>query len=151
MTTITKVFALAGIFVVWMLVTITAASSSPQRGTGQEWVSRSPEQRDTFIDGFVTGYVMGTNSACDATNYGWEVGKTHRPGEDPSARCSARVELYSKDLKSYTTVLTQFYTEHPEYQNIPVVYLMRFLSDIQFKTADELYQMALKGDLRIIF
>ena len=151
MTRITKVFALGGIFAVWMVITIAASSSSPQRGTGQEWVSWSPEQRDTFLDGFVTGYVMGTNRACDATNDLWEVGKAHRPGEDPSARCSARLELYSKDLKSYTTVLTQFYTEHPEYQNIPVVYLMRFLSDNQFKTADELYQMALKSDLRTIF
>jgi len=109
------------------------------------WHGRTPSLE------FVTGYVMGTRKACDATNDLWEVGKAHRPGEDPSARCSARLELYSKNAKSYTSVLTQFYTEHPDYQNIPVVYLMRFLSDSQFKTADELYQMALKGDLRTFF
>jgi hypothetical protein len=151
MARITRVFALAGTSAVLMLITVAASVISPQRGTGQEWVSWSPEQRGTFIDGFVTGYVMGARRACDVTNDLFEVGKMQRLGKDPSARCSARLELYSKDLQSYTTVLTDFYTQHPNYQNIPVVYLMRFLSDSQFKTSDELYQMALKGELRTIF
>ena len=61
------------------------------------------------------------------------------------------MDLYSKDADVYAIVLTDFYTKHPEYQNVPYSYLLSFLSDRQFKTADELYQMALKGQLRTHF
>jgi hypothetical protein len=147
----TRGFVGAGVVAIFMLITVGASVTKPQAGTGYEWVLWTPEQRSSFIDGFWTGYVMGTRRACDVTDDLFEVGKMHRVGEDPSARCLARLELYSKDARLYTAVLTDFYTQHPEYRNIPVVYLMRFLTDSKFKTADELYQMALKGELRTIF
>jgi hypothetical protein len=151
MATTKTIFVWAGAVAMLLLVSIAASVTPPQPGTGHEWVSWSPEQRLTFMDGFWAGYVMGTHNACDVTNDLWEVGKMHRIGDDPSGRCLARVELYSKDPQSYATVLTDFYTPHPEYRNVPVVYLMRFLSDSKPKTADELYQMALKGQLRTVF
>lgn len=147
----TRTFVRASGVVVWLLVTIAASAAPPQRGSGHEWVSWSPEQRTRFMDGFWTGYVMGTRRACDVTNDLWEVGKMHRIGDNPSARCFARLELYSKDPKLYATVLTEFYTQHPEYQKIPVVYLMRFLSDSRFRSADELYQMAVRGEMGTAF
>ena len=52
------------------------------------------------------------------------------------------------DLKVYTGVITEFYTKHPQYRGIPFVDLLRWLSDRNYKTANELYQMALKGELR---
>ena len=52
------------------------------------------------------------------------------------------------DFSAYADVITEFYTKHPEYQGIPFVDLMKSLSDRTYKTADQLYQMALKGELR---
>ena len=79
----------AGAVAVLLLVSVAASVTPPSLGTGYDWVSWSPKQRTTFMDGFWTGYVMGTRRACDATNDLWEVGKVHRIGDDPSARCLA--------------------------------------------------------------
>ena len=70
---------------------------------------------------------------------------------NPSGPCLARLESYSKHSDAYTTVLTDFYTSHPEYRGIPSAYLLEFLSDRRFKTADQIYQMALKGEIRSTF
>jgi hypothetical protein len=150
MTKQTRNLMRVGAVAIFVFVTI-GASVTQQAGTGHEWISWTPEQRSSFIDGFWAGYVMGTRRACEVADDLFEAGKMHRVGDDPSARCSARLELYSKDVSSYTAVLTDFYTQHAEYRNIPVVYLMRFLSDGKFKTADELYRMAMKGELRTVF
>jgi hypothetical protein len=117
------------------------------------------------MGGFIDGYLRGSHQACDATDDLFEVGKWHRLGDDrhpseiPSARCLARLDMYSKyklvesrpDFSAYTDVITEFYTRHPEYQDIPYVYLLEFLSDNKYKTAEQLYQMALKGEIRTSF
>ena len=43
------------------------------------------------------------------------------------------------------------WTAVPEYNDIPFTYLMYFLSDSKHKTADELYQMALRKEIQISF
>jgi hypothetical protein len=52
------------------------------------------------------------------------------------------------DFSAYTTIITEFYTKYPEYQNVAKAHLLYFLSDRNFKTADQLYQMAVKGKIR---
>jgi hypothetical protein len=59
-------------------------------------------------------------------------------------------ETSGLDVSAYTDAITEFYTKHPEYQGIPFVNLMKSLSDRNYKTADQLYQMALKGELHPI-
>jgi hypothetical protein len=67
------------------------------------------------------------------------------------------METYSKvsyaealegDFTAYTSVITEFYSHHPEYRGIPFMNIMKLLGDSSFKTADQLYQMALKGEIR---
>jgi hypothetical protein len=114
------------------------------------------------VNGFITGYQRGSLSACEVADELFEVGKPdrlgdeHHPSEIPSARCLARMEEYSKaryaeasgpDFSAYVDVITEFYTNHPEYKGIPFVDLMKSLGDHNYKTADQLYQMALKGEL----
>lgn len=120
-------------------------------GAGQEWLSWSPTERSAFMNGFVTGYLRGTSAACNAADELFEANKPHSATDRPSERCRGRVDLYSKDSDAYTTVLTEFYTKHPEYQGIPSAYLLSFLSDSRYKTADQLYQMAIKGEMRTNF
>jgi hypothetical protein len=112
------------------------------------------------------GYRRGSHGACEvAQELFGEPGKMYRLGDEhhasdlPLARCLARMEEYSKgkyteaaglDVSAYTDTITEFYTKHPEYQGVPFVNLMKSLSDRNYETADQLYQMAQKRELRPI-
>ena len=147
----TRVFLLTWVLLSVTIVSSVCSASRRRDATGQEWLSWNPAERSAFTIGFIDGYLRGTRKACDAANDLFEVGKGHRLGEDPSARCQSRIESYSKDADAYIAVLTDFYTKYPAYRNIPFIYLFFFLSDNQFKTADQLYKMALKGEMRTNF
>jgi hypothetical protein len=147
-----------GAFALFLANPAAAQVRPEQRDRGGEWLSWSPGERSTYINGFISGYLRGSHEACLAANDVFEVGKPHRLGNDPAARCEARLDTYSKfrtgsgpDPTFYTQVITDFYTKHPEYQGVPFVYLLLFLTDRQYKTDDQLYQMALKGALRTNF
>ncbi len=159
--------ARSGAFVILVVVICAAAQVRPdQLDRGGEWLAWSPGERATFVNGFMAGYRQGSHGACEAAQelFG-EPGKMYRLGDDrhpsemPTARCLARTEEYSKakfseasglDVTAYTDVITEFYTKHPAYQGVPFVNLLNLLSDRNHKTADQLYQMALKGELRPI-
>jgi hypothetical protein len=160
-----KYLAGIGAFVIFVVVICVAAQVRPEQlDRGGEWLSWSPGERATFVNGFIAGYRQGSHGACDvAQELFGEPGKMYRlgdenhPSEMPSARCLARMEEYSKakytetsgpDFSAYADVITEFYTKHPEYQAIAFVNLLKSLSDRNYKTADQLYQMALKGELR---
>jgi len=129
---------------------------------GGEWLSWSANERNRYVDGFISGYLKARLTACNAADNLFEVGQTHRLGDDqhptevPSGRCLAVVDTYSRykylnssiNFTAYTNVITEFYTKHPEYEGIPFPHLIEVLSDKKCSTADQLYQMALKGELR---
>jgi len=153
----------AGALAVLLILGNGEQVSREQVDRGGEWLSWSPGEQAVYVDGFITGYLQGSLSACETADKLFEVNKPHslgdehRPSEIPSARCLARMETYSKasyregfgpDFTAYTDVITEFYTKHPEYRGIPFVNLMKLLSDRNYKTSDQLYQMAMKGELR---
>ncbi len=157
---------LAGTGALAMLVIICVAAQvrPEQLERGGEWLSWSQGERNAYVYGLISGYLKGSLEACNAADALFEVGQGHRlgdeqhPSEIPSARCLARRDNYSKckyisstvDCSPYTTVITEFYTKHHEYQGIPFPNLMDSLSDSKHKTTDQLYQMALKGEIRPI-
>jgi len=155
----TRIMLVTGTLVLMLIITLSAQVPPAQIDRGQEWLSWSPAEKAIYVNGFLTGYSNGSHAACLLTEELFEVGKRHQLEDQPSARCYARLETYTKftrsnsgsDFSNYTNVITDFYTQHPEYQNIPFFYLMRYLSDRQYKTSDELYRMALKGELRTNF
>lgn len=154
----------AGALAILLIVGSAAQVPWEQVDRGGEWLSWSPGQRATYVDGFITGYLQGTDDACDVAeklfgdpNKTYSLGDEHHPSDMPSARCLARMETYSKaryrggaglNFTPYTDVITEFYTKHPEYRGIPFVNLIKLLSDRKCKSADQLYQMAVKGELR---
>ena len=150
---------LIGACVAILFVTDAGAATPAELGGGKEWLAWTPAERNVYVRGFIEGYWRGSQSACRLADDLFEVNKPHRVGQGPSGRCEARLEEYTKiettdsgpDLSAYTTVLTEFYTKHPEYQNIPTVYILSFLSNRNYKTADQLYQMAVKGEMRTHF
>lgn len=160
---LTKYLVGVGAPVILVIICVADQVRTDQVDRGGEWLSWSPGQRTTYVNGFITGYLQGSHRACDVADELFEVGKPHRLGDQrdsgdmPSARCLARMEEYSKaryteasgpDFTAYTDVITEFYTKHPEYRGIPFLNLMKLLSDRNYKTADQLYQMALKEELR---
>jgi hypothetical protein len=55
MATATRVFIVSEAIAVLLLIAMGALGASPQPGTGEEWLLWTPEQRNTFIEGYVTG------------------------------------------------------------------------------------------------
>jgi hypothetical protein len=156
-----RVFLIATAFIGMTFVNSAAQVRPDQLDRGGEWLSWNPRERATLVIGFIGGYRKGSHSACEAAQqlFGkpgkmYRLGDEHHPSEMPSARCLARMEEFSKarytedsgpDVSVYTAAITDFY---PEFQGILYVDLIMSLSDRSNKTADQLYQMALKGDLR---
>jgi hypothetical protein len=154
-----KTVPVIGVCAVLLLLTGAAAGSPPGLDEGKDWLTWTPAERSVYVRGFIEGYWRGSDSACRLADELFEVGKPHRLGQTPRGRCEARLAEYTKikttdsglDFSAYTTVITEFYTKHPEYQNIPKVYLLSFLTNRSYKTADQLYEMAVKGEMRTHF
>ncbi len=146
-----------------LVLSLGAQVRQDQVERGGEWLSWTPAERNTFVYGFIDGYMGGTLDACYIADDLFEVGKPHRLGDErhptevPSGRCLDHVDRdYSRinftksrtDASPYVDVITEFYTKHPEYGGVDFVHLLRLLNDKNHKTADQLYGMAIKGKLR---
>jgi hypothetical protein len=145
-----------------LLAIVLSGSSKPkltpdQRFRGDEWLSWSPTERHIYVVGMIDGYLRARLDACNTTDELFDVGQPHRlghgsdPGEFPSARCLAATDTYSRfragdfsdsSTDIYTSVLTQFYEKHPQYRKLPFPLLVGYLRDRNFKTADQLAEIA---------
>lgn len=141
----------------------THGSSAPSQYRGTQWIAWDEPQRDAFVAAYVDGYKSGTDDACMATDRSLDLKKGPIPEHEkdeivlPSGVCRASADDYSSCkagaskghvCSAYTRVITAFYTKHPEYQNIPYEYLMRYLTDKEHKSAEALYSMAKYGEMR---
>jgi hypothetical protein len=151
-----------GIILLVGLCACAAAQATPEQlGRGGEWLSWTPVQRNAYVYGLVDGYLMGFHRACDLADQLFEVGKPHRLGDEhhptevPSGRCLAHRGEFSKksldkeghlDISAYTDVITVFYEHHASCHDFPFALLLQALSS-KYATADELYELALKGGL----
>jgi hypothetical protein len=145
---------------------ITAQLKQAQLGRGDEWLSFRPEQRQTYVYGFIDGYLEGTLSSCDLANELFEKGRSHTLGDGhhrsdmPTARCLVHRGEFSKlfsdmkhdtgghmDVAIYTDVITDFYERHGNCREYPFGFLMEELS-LKYSTADQLYEAASHGLLK---
>lgn len=155
MARIPKTFVMVVASALLMVVRFAGAASQPASGSGQQWMSWSPAQRNTYVHGFIAGYWNGSEATCKKLDQIFEVGQPHRVGDSSTARCENHLENYTKlklsdsglDVSAYTSVLTEFYTKPPEYQNIQGGYLLSLLTDGRYQTAAQLYQMAVKREI----
>jgi len=138
-------------------------STGTLRHKGQEWLVWSRSERVHFIAAYIDGYEEGVHNACAAADglLDLKASRSYDHAKDeivlPSGVCWKGVAHYSRfkpnssgdpDVSAYTGVITRFYTDHAEYQDIPFEYLMQYLTDEQHKTADELGNMARAGEIR---
>ncbi len=145
-----------------LLLSAVSESCSPNsqrveffRHPGLPWLAWTPQERENFVYGYIQGYGHGVNEACLAADDLFEKDKPHQLGHDdvsstfPSARCRASVAQYPNvkidlskgpDFSAYTTVITEFYTKHPDYRDTPYTLLMDSLAGRKGLTADDIYR-----------
>ena len=144
-----------------VLVLLLGANDArrPDQLDGDEWIAWTQGERNAYVIGSIEGYWRASHDACRLADDLFEVGKRHRLGQEPSGRCQNHLENYSKmrminssvDVCAYTSVITEFYGKHPEFRNIPKGYLMSFLTDQKYKTADQLSEMAMRKEIHTQF
>lgn len=152
-----------GVLIILVTARTSGQLSLKDAERGGQWLSWGEAERAAYVEGFISGSLQGSHQACDladqlfATAKTYHLGDDKRPSDMPSARCLARTVTYSRmffnndanlELSAYTDVITEFYMKHPEYDGILFPSLLEMLSDKKSKTASELYEMALKGELR---
>ena len=129
-------------------------------GLGNYWLALNPNERATYVAGFIDGYLGGTNQLCKSADQLFKVRDPKRvssnviPGFEASAVCLASRSDYSREYSSsgldfshYVNAITEFYTKYPDYRAVSVAGLMLSLADGKSENCDQLYQHALKGDL----
>jgi len=159
MSRITRACLATGACAVLLLNTGAAPATRDKADPGAEWLAWSPSERAIYVRGFFEGYGNGGQAACKLADDLFEVGKLHHLGEAPRTRCEDHLEKYTKitisdsglDFSAYTEVITDFYTKHPEYWNITYGYIMSLLNDRNYKTADQLYRLAVEGRISTHF
>lgn len=132
---------------------------------GGEWLAWTPTERAIYVDGYIMGYGSGAADTCSKADGLFEVNQSHGFDDHdqstlPSARCRASLDRYTKGTvepnlsvnnDAYSAVITRFYEKYPKYRNIPFFYLLSELSDSKYKSADNLYSLAERGELRTVF
>lgn len=134
-------------------------AASPVYFGGADWMAWNNSQRDAVVVGYIDGLREGIGEACEFAEGPNDMrnGALSDPSHDAVAKCRANTTKYSRCNEGtskgpicgfYAQVITTFYTKHPEYQNMPIEYLMYYLSDKEHKNADDLCAMAKSGALR---
>lgn len=132
-------------------------------GRGREWLSWTPVQRRAYVYGFADGHMLGFSNACHLADQLFETDKPHRLGDErhptevPSGRCLAHRgefqhikfdgEGHFVGVNEYADVITTFYEKHTTCRDFPFPFLLQALGS-KYVTADQLYNLALKGELK---
>ena len=130
---------------------------------GGEWLSWTSVQRNAYVYGFADGYMLGFSDACHLADQLFETDKPHRLGDEqhptevPSGRCLAHRGEFSQikfdgdghlvGVADYADVITAFYERHTTCRDFPFPFLLQALGT-KFATADQLFDLALKGGLK---
>jgi hypothetical protein len=159
--------SLLGVFLVFLLfgchMHYVGANSAGHKSFGEQWLSWSAAEQYNFVVAYTQGYETGMFNACRAVNDLSKDDDLKDAEHDamvhtfPYERCRSAVGEYTKvkfdptrepDVSAYTNTITEFYSKHTEYRNIPYLYLMELLNDKEHKTAEQIYSMARAGEIR---
>jgi len=144
-----------------MLAILTALVAcnrpSAKVGSGEEWRSWKPEQRQTFVAAYLYGYSLAQHDLCGPTDV--EDNLTNRPHtnlDDPNP-CRTPRDTYTHigsqlgpyfDTAAFTapyvSVIDDFY-KHPECRVMPYGELMTHLVDKEYMSGDDMYRLLQSG------
>jgi hypothetical protein len=124
--------------------------------------SWSASEKNTYVAGFIDGYLIGTTEICKAADRfvkGGDIGSSGdrlETNSSASAACFTSGGDYSKqysgrawvDFGAYVNVITEFYIRHPDSRAVSFRRLLLSLRDGACNSEGQLYQKGLRGDLR---
>jgi hypothetical protein len=153
------VFLLLGLVIAW---SYPNPAAQVQTDPGAQWLSWSAGEKNSYVAGFIDGYLAGTTEVCKAADGFEKEGNISSRGDrlatnsSASAACFASGGDYSKqysakaevDFGAYANIITEFYTKHPDYRAVSFRQLLLSLRDGACNSEGQLYQKALRGDLR---
>lgn len=161
-----RTLSLVGITLFLAICNFSAQYRESKVGRGDEWLGWTSEQRNSYVYGFIDGWLGGTLTSCNLADTLFETGKSHTLGDGdhstdmPSTRCLAHRGEFSRlfserkfdqhgrlDVSIYTTVLTSFYEKHTRCREYPYGKLLELLSSKYF-SADELYDGIKNGGIK---
>jgi hypothetical protein len=152
-----------------VVLVIGCNRQKPTLGSGDEWRSWKPNQKRSYIVGFVDGWSTSSSKACDKIDDFTTIAQDNKADPShkfdnvlplPSARCREASDKFSKeqlsgvdqtslrgmfvDVSVYTNVLDDFY-RHPECRPMPYSILLAHLNDNEFKSGEDLYKFVRSG------
>ena len=153
----------AGSLLVGLVIALSYLKPVAQRqaSPGGQWLSWTASEKNAYVGGFIDGYLTGTTEICQAAGHflkGENICSSDDRWETPSsasAACFASGGDYSKqysgkagvDFSVYANIITEFYTQHPDYRVVSFRKLMLSLRDGGCNSEGQLHQKALQGDL----
>jgi hypothetical protein len=131
----------------------------PANPGGLSWTA---SEKHAYVGGFIDGCLSGTTAICQAAGHFLKGGNIRSSGARPetpssaSAACFASGGDYCKqysgkagvDFSVYANIITEFYTKHPDYRAVSFRKLILSLRDGACNSEGQLYQKAVRGDLR---
>lgn len=133
-----------------VLLILSCHRDPPRIGSGDEWLSWSRAQKETYVIAYIDGHAVGQQRICqNLDQQGWLLKPTTNFNSNVSEPCQALKTDYShidpkffghnEAVDPYVAVIDDFY-KHPECRVMPFVVLLENLNDEQFKSGDELYK-----------
>lgn len=106
---------------------------------GKMWLSWTPNQRDSFILGYLWAYHDGFHSGCreyfDSNPPKVIVDLQHSPLQ----KCILQELRYSHAVAFYETEITQFYKQFPDDSEVPLPRLLQAFSDSRHESAQQIH------------
>jgi hypothetical protein len=154
----------AGFLLVGLVIAVANLESATPlpANPGAQWLSWTATEKNAYVGGFIDGYLSGTTEICQAAGQFLKGGNIRSSGDraetpsSASAACFATGGNYSKqysgkagvDFSVYANIITEFYTKHPDYRAVSFRKLILSLRDGVCNSEGQLYQKALRGDVR---
>ena len=64
-----RIVAIAAALATLLFAGVSASTSSHSKGTSEEWLSWTSEQKGVYVDAYLSGYVSGKTDACVAAAF----------------------------------------------------------------------------------
>jgi hypothetical protein len=116
----------------------TVTTGAPQ---GAAWVRWDRSARIGFVRGYLSGIHVGYRDGCFLSN-----DKNASPTalrstlDSPFAQCLDKALRFSKEPDYYETEVSRFYLTYKSDIGLPLDELLRFLSDSENKTPEEIHE-----------
>jgi hypothetical protein len=117
-------------------------SAQARNRDGDRWLSWNSDSRLGFVWGYTTGLSRGFGEGCEAYSRVVPTGKPHSLRDDPFGKCIGKGFGFSQPPAFYEKQITGFYTSFTEDQDVPLEQVIKWLSDAENLTLQQMHERA---------